>query len=239
MFSPADPNVFVVSGSRDGVILYDIRNLKRYMRSFPALVHWIRLRILQSYVIFHSFLYSNPGAMGTWSAQFDGSGTRLLYCEKNPSQLVIYELTTRQQQQPTTVGKIRLTAPNFTNKDVGRSACCFSGLQDELLVVPGRIVVTCTSGHCRSISKASESLLSISQSKYSKVIKGTSWRSATTVTNLLCFLTTLVVLLSFGRLVHNFELVPAFSNWFNLILDVNVIEWSRINMFSQGIIWFL
>ena len=88
--------------------------------------------------IFHSFLYSNSGAMGTWSAQFDGSGTRLLCYEKDPSQLVVYELTTRrQQQQPISVGKIRLTAPNFTNKDVGRSACCFSGLQDELLVVSG------------------------------------------------------------------------------------------------------
>jgi WD40 repeat protein len=79
-----------------------------------------------------SFLYSNPGAMGTWCARFNDSGTRLLCHERDPSQLVVYELPTRQQ--PTNTGKILLTAPDFTNGEVGTFSSCFAGLKDELVI---------------------------------------------------------------------------------------------------------
>ena len=175
--------------------------------------------------------------MGTWSAQFNCAGTRLLCYETNPSQLVVYELTTRQKQQPTGFGKIRLTAPNFTYKDVGHFACCFSGLQDAL-VVSG---LDSRDLYVWSLPSDLQGLRVPVIDQPVKIFHGhqrESWRSATTVKNPLYCLMTLLVLLSCRRLVHNFELVSAFSNWSDLIFDVNVIEGSRINMFSPGILLF-
>jgi len=54
MFSPADPNVFVGSGSRDGVILYDIRNLKRW---FKGILHSTYSLCAYLITIYNDLLY--------------------------------------------------------------------------------------------------------------------------------------------------------------------------------------
>ena len=62
-----------------------------------------------------SHLYSFPSDAGTWSAQFNGSGTRLLCFENyDSSRLTAYDLPTRNQV--TVTGKVLLMDPEFSWK---------------------------------------------------------------------------------------------------------------------------
>ena len=70
------------------------------------------------------------------SAQFNASGNRLLCFEdstedESTSQLVVYDLPTCLQ--PATVGKVLLIDPVY-NGGVGNDACCFAGLEDDLVI---------------------------------------------------------------------------------------------------------
>ena len=82
--------------------------------------------------LFYSQLYSFLSPDGTYIARFNSSGTRLLVCDENgSSQLVVYDLPTRHRT--TSTGKV--LASLFSNKeDVGGDACCFAGLDDDLVI---------------------------------------------------------------------------------------------------------
>ena len=83
--------------------------------------------------MFSSPFYSFPSVTGTWSVRFNGSGSRLLCFEDDePSQLVVYDLP--MIHQPTATGKVLLKDPNMTMSNVGYDACCFGGLEDELVI---------------------------------------------------------------------------------------------------------
>ena len=127
MFSPAEPNVVAVAGLNDGAVLYDIRNLKKFVNIFFKL----RFQLNSHLTSFSSRLYSLPSEKGTCSARFNGSGTRLLFSGDDP-QLAVFDIPTRQQ--PTGTGKVLLDAPDFYNGDVGYEACCFAGVDDEMVI---------------------------------------------------------------------------------------------------------
>ena len=94
---------------------------------------YFECRLLISCNFFNSHLYSFPSATGTWSARFNASGTRLLCYENDESQLIVYNLPMRHHQA-TATGKVVLVDVDFRNACVGADACCFLGLEDELVI---------------------------------------------------------------------------------------------------------
>jgi WD40 repeat protein len=90
-------------------------------------------RLLMGFHLFFSRLYSFPCATGTLSARFNASGSRLLCLERGPvTQLIVYDLPTRHQA--TTTGRVLLSDPDFSTGGIGTNACCFAGLEDELVL---------------------------------------------------------------------------------------------------------
>ena len=82
----------------------------------------------------HSFEDSTT----TYSARFNGEGSRLL-CNRESKLPVVYNVTTvaQQQQKPapadSVTGMVELTAPGYSVASV-RSSNCFAGDNDELVV---------------------------------------------------------------------------------------------------------
>ena len=119
MFSPADSNLFAITGFIDG----------------PQLSHSPPIEV--KIVYYYSWVYALSGT-GTSNARFNGSGTRLL-CNgqhQRQSQLAIYNLSATRQQQPFSSGKILINKANgFRNKGARwYDACCFAGIDDELVI---------------------------------------------------------------------------------------------------------
>jgi len=76
-----------------------------------------------------------PSPDGTLSSRFNGLGNRLLCFEKNDVclQLTVYDFPTRHRSFAT--GKVVLMDPaDFSYEAVGWDACCFAGLEDDLVI---------------------------------------------------------------------------------------------------------
>ena len=98
------------------------------------IAHWSIESHYYYFNVFYSCVYSlRSDITFTGWARFTGSGTRLLCNELGRSQLAVYNFST-QQQQPSNYGKILLKAQDFNSLEVGYSACCFAGTDDELII---------------------------------------------------------------------------------------------------------
>ena len=73
--------------------------------------------------------------MGTGNsiARFSRSGTRLL-CSRLDPELVVYDLPTLQYPTNDGTGKVVLSAPGFDDGEIGVKACCFMGIDDEMVI---------------------------------------------------------------------------------------------------------
>ena len=77
---------------------------------------------------FYSF--PSPNENQTWSARFNGSGTRLLCSESD--QLVVYDFPS--WQQPFKTGKTLLKASDYSTDNLSIEVSCFAGIDDELVI---------------------------------------------------------------------------------------------------------
>ena len=80
----------------------------------------------------HRPIYSFPRDTGNYSSQFNRLGTRLLCLGADPK-LVVYDLPTMQQPSIGN-GKVVLNALGFDIEEIGLSACCFMGFDDEMAI---------------------------------------------------------------------------------------------------------
>ena len=134
MFSPSEPLVIAVAGCNDGTFLYDIRNLNRFQYQFLFLFLVVSITYFIFLLFKNSRLFSFPSFTEPRGARFNQSGTQLL-CSGLDPQLTVYDLPSLGNQSSfAATGKVTLGDLDFSNEAVSYDACCFAGINDELVV---------------------------------------------------------------------------------------------------------